>query len=56
VKICDGKLTCPRHRWTFDVATGACVAGGDKSVNLYGDRSGGDGSDGSSEQRRDDAG
>jgi len=53
IKICDGKLTCPRHRWTFDVATGACVSGGDKNVNLYGDRGG---ADGSSEQRPDDAG
>jgi UDP-MurNAc hydroxylase len=55
VKVCDGKLTCPRHRWTFDLATGACVSGGDKNVNLYGelDRSAGAAS---SEQRPDDAG
>lgn len=37
VQVCEGRLTCPRHRWTFELATGTCVAGGDRSVNLYGD-------------------
>lgn len=25
-------LTCPKHRWRFDLATGACVAVGDQSL------------------------
>lgn len=32
--VVDGKLVCSRHRWTFDLGTGQCVAG-DRSVNLY---------------------
>lgn len=32
--VVDGKMICPRHRWTFDLSTGQCVAG-DRSVNLY---------------------
>ena len=34
VPIKDGKLVCPRHKWTFDLESGQCVAG-DRSVNLY---------------------
>lgn len=34
VGIKDGKLVCPRHKWSFDLETGQCVAG-DCSVNLY---------------------
>jgi len=30
----DGQvLTCPRHGWQFDVATGRCIAGGDRPRN-----------------------
>ena len=32
--IKDGRLVCPRHKWTFDLETGQCIAG-DRSVNLY---------------------
>jgi nitrite reductase/ring-hydroxylating ferredoxin subunit len=35
---CGYELTCPRHRWVFDLRTGACVRGGDPSTNLYGER------------------
>jgi nitrite reductase/ring-hydroxylating ferredoxin subunit len=27
-----GKLVCPKHGWTFDAASGACVAKGDKPL------------------------
>jgi nitrite reductase/ring-hydroxylating ferredoxin subunit len=30
----DGsKLTCPKHEWAFDIATGRCVAKGDRPLN-----------------------
>jgi nitrite reductase/ring-hydroxylating ferredoxin subunit/alkylhydroperoxidase/carboxymuconolactone decarboxylase family protein YurZ len=28
-----GRLTCPKHEWAFDLATGACVAKGDRPLN-----------------------
>jgi nitrite reductase/ring-hydroxylating ferredoxin subunit len=34
-EVCDGRITCPRHRWVYDVRTGACLRG-DRSVNLFG--------------------
>jgi nitrite reductase/ring-hydroxylating ferredoxin subunit len=34
-KVCGLRITCPRHRWTFDLESGKCVEGGDESVNLY---------------------
>lgn len=33
--IANGKIICPRHKWCFDIETGACVAEGDPAVNLY---------------------
>jgi UDP-MurNAc hydroxylase len=33
--IRDGKVVCPRHKWCFEIESGACVAEGDSSVNLY---------------------
>lgn len=27
-----GKLVCPKHGWTFDAASGACIAKGDKPL------------------------
>lgn len=30
----DGNIICPRHKWTFCLADGACLAG-DKGINLY---------------------
>lgn len=35
VAICGGQITCPRHRWVYDVVSGQCLRG-DKTVNLYG--------------------
>jgi len=34
IVVKDGRLVCPRHKWTFDLETGQCIAG-DRSVNLY---------------------
>jgi len=34
-EVCEGRLTCPRHKWVFDLATGDCLEGGDPGVNLY---------------------
>jgi UDP-MurNAc hydroxylase len=31
----DGRIVCPRHKWCFDIETGACVGVGDPAVNLY---------------------
>ena len=32
----DGsRLTCPKHEWAFDVATGRCVAKGDRPLNAF---------------------
>lgn len=28
------KLTCPKHKWVFDVTTGACIDGGDAPLRL----------------------
>jgi nitrite reductase/ring-hydroxylating ferredoxin subunit/alkylhydroperoxidase/carboxymuconolactone decarboxylase family protein YurZ len=28
-----GKLTCPKHEWAFDIATGNCIAKGDRPLN-----------------------
>lgn len=28
-----GKLTCPKHGWAFDIATGRCLAIGDRPLN-----------------------
>lgn len=33
--IRDGKIVCPRHKWCFEIESGACVAEGDPAVNLY---------------------
>lgn len=30
-----GRLTCPKHGWTFDVATGACVSKGDAPLRRF---------------------
>ena len=27
-------LTCPKHQWTFDIATGDCIANGDSPLRL----------------------
>ena len=27
VEACNGILTCPRHRWEWDIATGKCIRG-----------------------------
>ena len=27
------KLTCPKHEWAFDLATGRCIANGDRPLN-----------------------
>jgi nitrite reductase/ring-hydroxylating ferredoxin subunit/alkylhydroperoxidase/carboxymuconolactone decarboxylase family protein YurZ len=29
------RLTCPKHAWAFDVATGRCVAKGDRPLNAF---------------------
>jgi nitrite reductase/ring-hydroxylating ferredoxin subunit/alkylhydroperoxidase/carboxymuconolactone decarboxylase family protein YurZ len=29
-----GRLTCPKHEWAFDVATGRCTAKGDRPLNV----------------------
>ena len=28
-------LTCPKHRWTFDIRTGSCVATGDRPLRRW---------------------
>ena len=30
-----GKLTCPKHGWGFDIATGACVEKGNRPLNRF---------------------
>jgi nitrite reductase/ring-hydroxylating ferredoxin subunit len=30
----DDVLTCPRHGWQFDLATGQCIANGDRPLRL----------------------
>ena len=27
--VAGGQLTCPKHEWAFDLATGRCIAKGD---------------------------
>jgi nitrite reductase/ring-hydroxylating ferredoxin subunit/alkylhydroperoxidase/carboxymuconolactone decarboxylase family protein YurZ len=27
------RLTCPKHEWAFDIATGRCIANGDRPLN-----------------------
>jgi nitrite reductase/ring-hydroxylating ferredoxin subunit/alkylhydroperoxidase/carboxymuconolactone decarboxylase family protein YurZ len=29
------KLTCPKHHWAFDIATGACVEKGDRPLKCF---------------------
>ena len=29
-----GRLTCPKHEWAFDIATGRCTAKGDRPLNV----------------------
>jgi nitrite reductase/ring-hydroxylating ferredoxin subunit/alkylhydroperoxidase/carboxymuconolactone decarboxylase family protein YurZ len=29
------RLTCPKHRWAFDIATGQCVAKGDRPLRRF---------------------
>jgi len=31
--LAGGRLTCPKHEWAFDVATGRCIAKGDRPLN-----------------------
>jgi UDP-MurNAc hydroxylase len=33
--VCGHELTCPRHKWVFDLRTGACIRIGDPNTNLY---------------------
>jgi UDP-MurNAc hydroxylase len=35
VDVVDGTITCPRHRWVYDVYSGDCLKG-DKRLNLFG--------------------
>ena len=30
----DGKITCPRHEWSWDAETGECISGGDIPLNV----------------------
>ncbi len=29
------KLTCPKHKWAFDIASGKCIAKGDRPLNEF---------------------
>jgi nitrite reductase/ring-hydroxylating ferredoxin subunit len=29
------KLTCPKHKWAFDVSTGECVEKGTRPLNQF---------------------
>jgi nitrite reductase/ring-hydroxylating ferredoxin subunit/alkylhydroperoxidase/carboxymuconolactone decarboxylase family protein YurZ len=31
----DGRLTCPKHHWAFDIATGECVEKGDRPLRQF---------------------
>ncbi|HEX6362486.1 MAG TPA: Rieske 2Fe-2S domain-containing protein [Albitalea sp.] len=31
----DGRLTCPRHEWAFDLASGACIRKGDTPLTQW---------------------
>ncbi len=33
--LAAGMLTCPKHGWAFDIATGRCVAKGDRPLNQF---------------------
>jgi nitrite reductase/ring-hydroxylating ferredoxin subunit/alkylhydroperoxidase/carboxymuconolactone decarboxylase family protein YurZ len=33
--LAAGMLTCPKHEWAFDIATGRCVAKGDRPLNQF---------------------
>ena len=33
-KFKGGTLTCPKHEWTFDIASGRCTAKGDRPLNV----------------------
>lgn len=36
LKALDGKqLKCPKHGWTFDLASGRCIAGGERPLKRY---------------------
>ena len=30
-----GRLTCPKHEWAFDLATGRCIAKGDRPLTVF---------------------
>ena len=32
--LAGGRLTCPKHQWTFDIATGRCTAVGDRPLTV----------------------
>jgi nitrite reductase/ring-hydroxylating ferredoxin subunit/alkylhydroperoxidase/carboxymuconolactone decarboxylase family protein YurZ len=32
--LAGSRLTCPKHEWAFDIATGNCVAKGDRPLNV----------------------
>ncbi|MGQ0618921.1 MAG: Rieske (2Fe-2S) protein [Panacagrimonas sp.] len=34
-KVCAGKLSCPWHGWTYDLATGECDESDDVSLTRY---------------------
>ena len=31
----NNQLTCPKHRWVFDISTGACIAKGDAPLKQF---------------------
>ncbi|MDH4189673.1 MAG: Rieske 2Fe-2S domain-containing protein [Betaproteobacteria bacterium] len=33
--LAGGKLKCPKHGWTFDIASGACTSGGERPLKRY---------------------
>lgn len=35
VALAGRTLTCPKHQWQFDIATGACIKKGDKPLRRY---------------------
>lgn len=34
VQACNGVLTCPRHRWEWDISTGQCIQGGNLPLKV----------------------
>jgi UDP-MurNAc hydroxylase len=34
VEACNGVLTCPRHRWEWDIVTGQCLQGGNLPLKI----------------------